>query len=70
MLFSSSTSQQMPHGFPSRGYGGSPSGILTEGTVCGTIGSLYGSARAWVQCGVVGGAVAVSWLLLCGHVCG
>ena len=35
-----------------------------------TIGSLYGSARVFVQCGVVGGAVAISPWLPCACVCG
>ena len=70
MPFSSSTSQQTPHGFPRRGRGASLSGILRRGTVHGTIGSLYGSAHASVQCGVVGGAMAVSRWLPCARVCG
>ena len=40
--FSSFTSQQTPHGFPGRGCGASPSGILRRGIVCGTIRPLYG----------------------------
>ena len=56
--------------FPGRGCGASPSGILRRGTVGGTFGSLYGSGRALVQCGVVGGAVAVSQWLPWARVCG
>ena len=40
--FLSFTSQQTPHGFPGRGCGASPSGILKRGIVCVTIGPLYG----------------------------
>ena len=36
------TSQQTPHGFPGRGCGASPSGILRRGIVCRTIGPLHG----------------------------
>ena len=39
---SSSTSQQTPYGFPGRGCGASPSGILRRGIVRGTIGPPYG----------------------------
>ena len=43
---SSFTSMQTPHGFPGRGCGGSPSGILRRGIVCRTIGPLHGRGRA------------------------
>ena len=45
---SSFTSMQTPHGFPGRGYGASPSGILRRGIVCRTIGPLQkrGCARS------------------------
>ena len=68
--FSSSISQQTPHGFPGRGCGVSRAGILTRGTVRGTIRLLYVSACACVQCGVVGGAIAFSWPLPSVSVCG
>ena len=40
------TSMQTPHGFPGRGCGASPSGILRRGVVCRTIGPLQGRGRA------------------------
>ena len=43
---SSFTSMQTPHGFPGRGCGASPSGILRRGIVCRTIGPLHGRGRA------------------------
>ena len=43
---SSFTSMQTPHGFPGRGCGASPSGILRRGIVCRTIGPLQGRGRA------------------------
>ena len=39
--FSSFLSQQTPHGFPGRGCGASPSGILRRDTVRGGCGPLY-----------------------------
>ena len=51
VLFSSFTSQQTPQGFPCRGCGASPSGILRRGIVHGTIGPLYG--RECARSGVV-----------------
>ena len=51
--------QQTLHGFPGPpGCGASAAGILRRGTGRGTTGLPYGSARIFVQCGVVGGAVA------------
>ena len=47
--FSLFTSQETPHGFPGRGCGASPSGILRRGIVRGTIGPLNGS-----ECGRFG----------------
>ena len=68
---SSTISQQTLHGFPGpRGCGDSPAGILRRGTGRGTIGLLYGSVRTFLQCGVVGGAIAVSRGCLCVSVCG
>ena len=68
---SSTISQPTLPGFRGpRGCGASPAGILRGGTGCGTMGLLYGSVRAFVQCGVVGGAVAVSRGLPCVSVCG
>ena len=43
---SSFTSMQTPHGFPGRGCGASPSGILRRGVVRRTIGPLQGRGRA------------------------
>ena len=43
---SSFTSMQTPHGFPGRGCGASPSGILRRGIVCRTVGPLHGRGRA------------------------
>ena len=43
---SSFTSMQTPHGFPGRGCGASPSGILRRGVVRKTIGPLQGRGRA------------------------
>ena len=40
------TAMQTPHGFPGRGCGVSPSGILRRGIVCRTIGPLHGRGRA------------------------
>ena len=40
------TSMRSPHGFPGRGCGASPSGILRRGIVCRTIGPLHGRGRA------------------------
>ena len=51
VLFLSFISQQTPHGFPGRGCGVSPSGILRRGIVRGTIGPLYG--REYARSGVV-----------------
>ena len=61
-LLSLTISQQTLHGFPGPHVcGASPAGILRRGTCRGTSGLLYGSLRAFVQCRLVGGAVAVSW---------
>ena len=40
------TSQQTPHGFPGRGCGASPLGILRRGFICRTIGPLHRRGRA------------------------
>ena len=40
------TSMQTPHGFPGRGCGASPSGILRRGVARRTIGPLQGRGRA------------------------
>ena len=70
-LLSSTISEQTLHGFPGpRGYGASQAGILRRGTGRGTIGLLYWSVRAFLQCPVVGGAFAVSRGLPCVSVCG
>ena len=70
-LLSSTISQQTLHVFPGpRGCGASPAGILRRGTGRETIRLLYGGVRAVVQCGVVGGAAAVSRGLPCVSVCG
>ena len=42
---SSFTSMQTPHGFPGRGCGASPLGILRRGIVCSTIAPLHGRGR-------------------------
>ena len=49
--FLSFTFQQTPHGFPGRGCGASPSGILKRGIVRGTIGPPY--RRECARFGVV-----------------
>ena len=67
---SSTFSQQTLHGFPGpRGCGASLAGILRRGTGRGIIGLLYRSVRAFGQCGVVGGGIAVSRGLLFVGVC-
>ena len=43
---SSFTSMQTPHGFPGRGFGASPSGILRRGIICRTIRPLRRRGRA------------------------
>ena len=73
--FGAAAAQVMPkqtlHGFPDpRSCGASPAGILRRGTGRRTIGLPYGTACSFLQCGVVGGAVAVSRGLLCVSVCG